>query len=298
MHVDRSVFLALLLLAPAARAQEPQSSDTTASDLAKTSQNPISDLISIPFQFNFNSGSAALGDQSSMLLNVQPVLPMHLTPRWNLIARTILPVLSVPSGTGRATGVGDILEELFFSPADSTELVWGVGPIASVPTATLGAATTGSWAAGPAAVVVWMPGSWVVGGLGTALWTFADYGDDREVNNYFAQGFANYNLGGGWALSSAPQLLVDRGSVGTQTTLALGGGISLTSRIGSQPMTVSAQYYRNVERPDGATPNQLRISIAFLFPSAPKPAPGPAATAAAATPGCGETAFAPSDGAR
>jgi hypothetical protein len=245
--------------------------DATA--LAKATQNPIADLISIPLQFNFNNGGGA-EDRTSFNLNVQPVVPISVTSGWNVIARAIIPFLSLPAGPGaRADGLGDIQAQLFVTPNRSSDLVWGIGPIFSLPTATLDASTTGSWGVGPAAVVVYTTGSWVLGGLATQTWTFADYGDDTEIDQLVVQPFVNYNLGKGWAVSTAPLITASWDAPSGETwTVPLGGGLTWTTTIGGQALNLGAQYFRNLERPDGSTDNQLRFVVAFLFPKKPPPA--------------------------
>ena len=128
-------------------------------ELAKKTQNPVADLISIPFQFNFNSGGG-LADGTFMILNWQPVIPFKLNEDWNMIARTIIPVVSIPGPDDlRFSGIADIQEQLFISPSKAGKLIWGVGPILSLPTATATPVQTGSWAAGPTFVALTMSGS-------------------------------------------------------------------------------------------------------------------------------------------
>jgi hypothetical protein len=271
--------LGLLLPASEALAQDapesaPESESVSATELAKQTQNPVADLISIPMQFNFNSGGG-LGDQNFININIQPVIPIHLTERWNLIARPIVPINSAPDRRGNHdTGLGDIQTELFFTPAKAEGLAWGVGPVVSLPTATL--ETTGSWAAGPAGLVVYTRGRWVVGALATQLWTFADYGDATEVNQLLVQPFANFNLGKGWALSSAPIITANWDAADDNTwTVPLGAGVTWTTKIGRQAMNLGVAYYANVEHPDDAARNQVRFVLAFLFPQKKPPSPEP-----------------------
>jgi hypothetical protein len=185
---------ALVLWAPLsfAFAQEPPP-DATA--LAKQTQNPVGDLVSLPFQFNFNSGGD-LEDQTLFNLNFQPVIPIKLNPRWSLIARTIVPINSVPVGVdARSSGVGDVQQQLYITPARPGKIIWGIGPMFSLPTATADASRTGSWALGPGAVILAMHGSLVYGGLVQQFWTMADTGGDPEINQFVLQPFFNYNFG-------------------------------------------------------------------------------------------------------
>jgi len=143
------------LVAPPASAQTaPAAHDVTA--LAKETQNPVGNVISVPFQFNFNTGGG-LEDQTLFTLNVQPVIPFKLTHDWNLIARTIIPISSAPGPEGsRYSGVGDINQQFFFTPAKPGAIIWGAGPVLSLPTSTAVPTTTGSWGGGVGAVVVKM----------------------------------------------------------------------------------------------------------------------------------------------
>ncbi|MDX2091473.1 MAG: hypothetical protein SFX73_26670 [Kofleriaceae bacterium] len=272
--------LGLLLPASEALAEDApesahESESAAATELAKQTQNPVADLFSIPLQFNFNSGGG-LGDRNFINLNIQPVIPIHLTEKWNLIARPIIPINSAPTPRGdNDLGLGDIEAELFFTSAKARSFVWGVGPVFSLPTATLDVSTTGSWAVGPAALALYTGGPWVVGALATQLWTYADNGNVREVNRFLVQPFINFNLGKGWALSSAPFITANWGASAANTwTVPLGGGVTWTTKFGRQAMNIGVAYYRNVERPDDAPSNQLRFVLAFLFPDK-KPPPAP-----------------------
>jgi len=126
---SKTIVLALsaLLLWPGGPAAAADESET---ELAKKTQNPVADLISVPFQtnFNFNTGTT---DATVYVLNVQPVIPFKLTEDWNLITRTVMPIINQPSlfpHMESAFGMGDINPTLFFSPAKPGAFIWGVGP--------------------------------------------------------------------------------------------------------------------------------------------------------------------------
>jgi hypothetical protein len=257
-------------LAAAQEAQAPPKLDAGA--LAKQSQNPVADLVSIPFQFNFNSGGG-LGDGTLFNLNIQPVIPVKVAPQWNVITRTIVPYLSSPTATGdQQGGLGDIQLQAFLSPSSPGKVVWGIGPQFSIPTATNPLFRTGSWAVGPTAVALVMPGHFVIGALANQVWTFADAGGDPDVNQLLVQPFINYNFGHGWALSTAPIITANwNAESGQQWTVPLGGGITKVTKLGGRLMNVGAQYFYNVVRPDAAPASQFRVLVILLYPSA-KPA--------------------------
>ena len=246
--------------------------------LAKATQNPVADLVSLPFQFNFNTGGG-LGDQTSFTLNFQPVIPVKgLIPNWTIISRTVIPYASVPAGTTRQHGLGDIQGQFFVTPARSGKVIWAVGPVISFPTATAEILTTGSWAIGPTALILESTGPYVFGALINNLWTFADDGGEPEFNQFLLQPFINYNFGEGWALTFSPNITANWDAPdGEKWTVPLGIGFSKVTVFNGRPMSLGAVYYHNVEHPTTGAANLFRITVSLLYPSRPKPKPPPAA---------------------
>ncbi len=240
-----SLALALICVRPVL-AQTPPSTTEPAHDvdsLAKQTQNPVSDLTSVPLQFNFNTGGD-LDDRTMLNLNFQPVIPFKASTNWNVIARTIVPLNSIPGPEGtRYSGVGDIQMQIFVSPAKPGAIIWGVGPIFSLPTATALGAETGTWAAGPTAVVLKMTGPWVLGGLISQLWPLSDEAGDPETDLFLVQPFVNYNFSHGWALAFAPIITANwNADDGNEWTVPLGFGFSRTTVFNRRPMSLGVQY--------------------------------------------------------
>jgi hypothetical protein len=257
---------ALLLALPGpVLAQDAPQVDATA--LAKQTQNPVANLISIPLQFNFNSGGD-LGARSLFNLNVQPVIPFALNARWNFIARTIIPLNSIPGpDETRFTGVGDIQLQTFVAPSTPGKVIWGVGPAFSFPTATIAPNETGTWAMGLSAVVLQDIHKFMLGAVMSQLWPVSDAGGAPETNLFTLQPFVNYNFGKGWAVSYSPIITANwDASSGNEWTVPIGAGITRTTVFNRRPMNVGVQYYHNVERPDGAPGQVLRFVIALLYP--------------------------------
>jgi hypothetical protein len=257
-------FLVFLLMYNGAMAAEQNSQD-----LAKASQNPIANLISLPIQNNTNFGIGP-DDETQNILNIQPVWPVSLNENWNLITRTILPVVSQPGvltgGEGRVNGLGDTTFTGFFSPKDSGDITWGVGPVFLIPTATDDALGSDKWGAGPALVVLTMPGKWVIGSLFSNVWSFAGSGD-QDVNLFTWQYFINYNLAGGWYLTSAPIITANwEAASGEKWTVPFGAGFGKIFKIGKQSINGSAQAYYNVDKPTYGADWTLRLQLQFLFP--------------------------------
>lgn len=182
-------------------AQEPSQAD----ELAQKLLNPVANLISVPFQNNFDFGVGP-SDGTRYTLNMQPVVPLSISEDWNLITRAIIPVISQndvfgPSGT--QTGLGDIVLSGFFSPKAPTAggIIWGVGPAILVPTATDDLLGTGKLGLGPTAVILKQIGSITFGGLVNHIWSVAGSSDRSDVNLTFLQPFIAKNFAGGYALA-------------------------------------------------------------------------------------------------
>ncbi len=257
--------LALLLAAPLWAAEEE-----TATELAKKTQNPVADLISVPFQNNFNFGVGP-NNVTQYVLNVQPVIPFKLSEDWNLITRTIMPIINQPSpapGAESAFGLGDINPTLFLSPRKPGAVIWGFGPTFTFPTATDSILGSGKWTAGPAGVVLTMQGHWVLGVLANNQWSFAGWGD-QDVNQMLIQPFVNYNFPDGWYLTTAPIITANwKASSGNVWTVPLGGGFGKLWRVGKVglPINTQLQAFYNVEHPAGGADWQLRFQIQVLLP--------------------------------
>ena len=238
-------------------------------ELAKKVQNPVADLISVPFQNDFNFGVGS-HDNLQYILNLQPVVPFHLSPDWNLITRTIVPLIYQPllaPGIGDEFGLGDSQISLFLSPARPGALIWGVGPVLQFPTSTAHVLGTEQWAAGPTAVVLNMSGPWVFGALANDLWSVAGNAGRESLNQTLVQPFVNYNFKEGWYLSSSPIITANWKATNSDTwTVPVGGGVGKIVHLGRLPLNLQLQSFYNVERPSGAADWQLRFQFQFLLP--------------------------------
>jgi hypothetical protein len=249
------------------------SGEDESSELARAVQNPIADLISLPFQNNTNFEFGPR-ERTQNVLNIQPVIPFSLGEDWLAITRTILPIVSQPSlfrGQDRKTGLGDALFTAFLSPSDrdlwiGKKVLWGAGPAILLPTSTDDRLGAGELGAGPSAVFLAMPGKWVIGSLFSQVWSFTG---DSDVSVFTWQPFVNYNMADGWYLTSAPLVTANwKASASDTWTVPLGGGLGRVFRLGSLPPTnASLAAFYNVENPDNVGPEwSLRFTLQFLFP--------------------------------
>ena len=238
-------------------------------ELAQAAQNPVGDLISLPFQNNTNFGFGPY-DRTQNVLNIQPVVPISLSSKWNLITRTIFPVITQPdffSESGSTTGLGDTNFTGFLSPAQPGKFIWGIGPAIIIPTATDESLGSGKWSAGPSVVGLTIQGPWVVGLLVSNVWSFAGQSDRADVDFFLAQYFVNYNMNQGWYLVSAPIITSNnQASSGNQWIVPFGGGFGKIFRIGKQPMNFNTQAFYNAVKPDFGPDWQWRVQLQFMFP--------------------------------
>lgn len=242
-------------------------SSAAGADLAQKLSNPVANLITVPFQ---NNVDCCFGpeDGARYTLNIQPVIPVSVSADWNMIIRTILPVIyqeRTVAGGSDAFGIGDITQSFFFSPKQSRGgFIWGAGPVFLYPA---GESALGSekWGIGPTAVVLRQSGTGVtIGALANHIWSVA--GDDArpDISSSFFQLF----FAKAWPDSTTF-------SVNTETTydwlrdawtVPVNVGLSHIYPIGKQPVQlgVTGRYY--LASPDGGPEWGVRLSITLLFP--------------------------------
>ena len=272
MKLQKLLFVLFILSSATVFAQEdaPLSEEEQAAALAKATQNPLAAMYSLPFQNNTTFGVEP-HNKSQNILNIQPVIPVGLGEGINLINRVIIPVVTQPYGTdgiNSTTGVGDISYTAWFSPTKKSKIIWGLGPVFQIPTASdpdeFGSHEFG---VGPSFVALTMIDQWVAGVVINNVWTF---GDEAE-NKFMFQYFVNYNLANAWYLVSAPILTANwNAEYGQQWVVPFGAGAGKIIKLGKLPINLSAHGYYNAVKPDGWGDWQMRLQVQFLFPRKPK----------------------------
>lgn len=239
--------------------------------LAKQSQNPVSSLISVPFEnnSNFNVGP---GDDYANVLNMKPVVPVSFFgTSWNLVNRVILPIVyqdwSVGGDDGE-WGTANAVYQGFFTKKDAGKVIWGIGPQIGIPTSSDRRFGPDKWSAGPSAVVLTMPGQWVIGALAAQAWDLGGGRDgDADISQFTLQYFINYNMAGGWYLSSAPVISADwEAHSGDRWVVPIGGGVGRIFKIGKQAINAKVAGYYNVEDTPGSGDWTFQATWIFLFP--------------------------------
>jgi hypothetical protein len=236
--------------------------------LQKAVQNPVASLISVPIQNNNNFGIDPF-DRTQDVLNIQPVIPLPISPNWTLITRVIQPIVwqPYPDATGGQYGLGDMNPTFFLAPAHPGKLIWGGGPALVIPTATNQILGQGKLSIGPSFVALIQPQKWTLGALVNNVWSIAGSGGRPIVNQMLLQYFVNYNMQKGWYISVSPILTANwRANSGNIWTVPFGGGIGRIMKLGFQPVNISTAFYANPIRPSGTSSWGMRLQIAFLFP--------------------------------
>jgi len=246
-------------------AQESSSSSApSAEELAKKLANPIANLISVPLQSNWDVGIGAFNG-SKMVLNVQPVIPITLTPKINLITRWIFPIVSQIDITGENTqqgGLGDAVITGFLGPSQSS-LTWGAGPAFLVPTATDAVLGGEKFGIGPSVVALKQSGPWTYGALINHLFTVSGNEDRDDVNASFFNPFASYNWKSGAGVTATLEYTQDwEHDVSVVVAHAMFSGVT---KFGGQ--TVSLAIGPRIHfAPDNHAAYGLRAAITMVFP--------------------------------
>jgi len=261
-----TVAFALALPLVALRASE-QEDKAQQAELAKKLQNPVASLISVPVQNNWDFG---IGDADAMryTANIQPVIPLSATEDWNLITRTILPVIYAESpvkGGRDAWGLGDTVQSFFLSPKDPTSngWIWGVGPVFAWPTATDSALGSDKWGAGPTAVFLRQDSGWTYGVLVNHIWSYAGWGDN-DVRATFLNPFLNYTTKTFMTFGINTESTYDWKN--HEWSVPLNAIVSQLLKIGKQPVSFGLGFRYYVDGPSGGPDWGLRFNISFLFP--------------------------------
>jgi len=274
------ITLTFLFFATTGFAQEQEKTqelESAASELAKKSQNPVGNMISVPIEY-WHYGNIDNTNGANVVM-VKPVYPVTFG-KITLINRLIIPMVGIsansgdldlgeipgPFPDGKTTGLSNIQYQGFFTKADPGKVIVGLGPAIEFPTNTNNMGSS-KWSAGPALVVLTMPGKWVLGALAQNIWSFAGPDDGSDVNQLVFQYFVNYNFNKGWYVTSTPLLTADwNKESGNQWTVPVGGGVGRLVRFGKQPVDFKLQAFSHVVRPDVSPSWSMLFAIKFLFP--------------------------------
>ena len=239
-------------------------------ELAQKLTNPIVDLMTIPIQMNFDNDIGVNDQGSKMTMNIQPVIPVEISADWNLVTRTIIPVIDqdeIYPGAGSQTGLGDINMSLFFSPKKPTEsgIIWGVGPVILIPTATNDKLGGDKWAVGPGIVALTIRGPWTMGGLANHIWSFDGNDDRSSISNTFLQPFVVHTWPNAWSASVQSEMSYNWKT--QKWSIPVNLGVTKLVRFGKLPVSLQGGVGYWLESPDtGPEGIRYRFQATLVLP--------------------------------
>lgn len=246
--------------------QKPAEDDTA--ELSKKLSNPVASLISFPIQANFDMRMGASNHGWRATINIQPVIPVALNPKWNLISRTIIPIIhqgSVTSHGASQSGLGDIVQSFFLSPNKTEPFIWGVGPAILIPSATNEVLGSKQLGLGPTVVLLKQRHGWTVGVLWNHIWRVAGGSGRPRVNADFLQPFLSYGTKDGWTYSLNTESNYDW--TGNHWAVPIHFQVSKIVRFGKQPVSFGGAMRCWVTTPSGGPEGcGLRIIVTGIFP--------------------------------
>ena len=259
------------VVATKARAEEKQVDTAAEAELAKKTQNPIADLMSLPLQYNYDEKIGTTDNGTKQYINVQPVIPISLNQDWIVISRTIVPLIdqkdSAPNGTANASGVGDITQSLFFSPKKATASgwVWGAGPVFLLPTASDDLLGGEKWGIGPTFVVLKQEHGWTYGMLANNVWSVAGNDSRKDISSTFLQPFLSFTTKTYTTVGVNTESTYDWKA--EQWSVPVHFSLSQMFKIGKQIMSLQAgvRYWAD-SPPNGPEGIGYRLQLTFLFP--------------------------------
>jgi hypothetical protein len=260
---------AITAVAGSAMAQmAPAAAGGADDDLAKQLSNPVAALISVPFQYNYNDGFLdGAGVQS--YVNIQPVIPISISDNWNLISRTIVPVVNQHGFQGPdsdQTGFGNTLQSFFFSPKAPTKagLIWGVGPVIQLPTATDGLGNN-QWGLGITGVALKQSHGWTYGALVNHVWSVSRNDEYGESSNTFLQPFISFTTKKATTFGLNTESTYNW--VSEEWSVPINLSVSQLIKIDKHPVQISGGVRYWADAPDGGPEGWgARAVVTYLFP--------------------------------
>jgi hypothetical protein len=263
--------LSASLIAAAPAFAQDHATATVNTELAKKTQNPVAALASLPFQYNYDEKIGPAEDGKRSLLNIQPVIPFSLNQDWNLISRTIIPLIdqqdSLPNGAADASGVGDIAQSIFFSPQKPTDSgwIWGAGPVFLFPTASDDLLGSKKWGIGPTAVTLKQEHGWTYGMLANHIWSVAGDSNRQDISTTFLQPFLAFTTKTYTSFGVNTESTYDWEA--EQWSVPLNFMVTQLFKIGPQIMSLQLGVRHWADSPpNGAEGTGYRLQLTFLFP--------------------------------
>jgi hypothetical protein len=237
----------------------------SAENLAKIATNPIANMITVPFQFNFNFDMGTY-NRYGTVLNLQPVIPYKLNSKWNVVNRMMIPIMQKPDNapSGSTYGTGNINMSMFLTPSNAGKLIYGFGPAFNIPTSSASELGGDAFGIGPSVVMMYMTGKhWAFGFNANQTWSYKS----TDLSSFFGQYMIIYNIKKGWFVNTMPTMTGNfKAADGEQWTVPVGVGGGKVQKLGNQPVKFQLQAYYNVVKPTAGSEWTLQATVFLLFP--------------------------------
>jgi len=249
-----------------------QSQAAFAETEAAGSFDKLQAFFALPTELDFDSG-AENGD--AKILRIMPLYTFPVFARWKLVHLDIISLADAPSGTPTnpgdpsnepAAGLSDLMHASFVTPTSTDNFIWGIGVMASLPTATDKSLGSGKWAAGPAIRFTYRTEKWNLGLIAGQRWSFAGSGNRKDVSQLVMRGFVRRQLPDDWFFVSAPLIVANWDSPEQEWLVPLGGGIGRKFTLNKYPWAWSVQGYYNVIKPDASPDWVVRFAVITAIP--------------------------------
>ena len=259
--------------APAGSPTEPAAAPAASADdaaaLAQKLSNPVSSLISVPFQLNYDARIGPLKDGERLTINVQPVIPFSISKDWNLVSRTIVPIVwqsDIFPGSGNQFGLGDTVQSFFFTPKQAKGIIWGAGPVILLPTGTDQLLSGHKWGVGPTAVVLKQAGQWTIGGLANHIWSVAGDNNRNDLSLTYFNPFISHTSKTAFTVGASADLTYDWKI--DKLVMPVNLTASQLVKVNKQLLSLGGGLRYYVATTD-ASPHGLaaRLSITLLYPA-------------------------------
>jgi hypothetical protein len=264
-----SIFLLMPLLNGAVAQTAAEETNT---DYERELENPVTRFYTLPLRYKSSFEDGFYNATTNSLEVSNAVLPVPLGDDWFVIARTKGSFISqAPKRSGNSwhNGLNDAQTTLFLSPARVAGVLWGVGPVILLPTATNSTTGMNNWGAGPSIALVWQDRvPWTIGFVVNNIWSFGGPSNrNNSTNSLLLNPVLSYRFGDGWSVSTSPNITANWASTSDKRwTIPVGGGIGKSFKVGSQPMSLKFETYYHVERAgDHSSVWATQLTLTFLF---------------------------------
>ncbi|KZZ41386.1 MAG: transporter [Saccharospirillaceae bacterium] len=217
----------------------PIAAETEDQAISRKLANPISNLIQLPVDFTYDSNLGSDDEGERTVMTIKPVIPFSISENWNVISRTVLPIVSltdVVPGSSSETGLGDTVQSFFISPktVGDSGWIWGAGPVFIVPTSNNDFTGLGEPGAGLTAVALRQKGkSWTYGALVNSI---RDVNSDTPIKTTLTQPFISYRTPSSISLSMNSEATYD--DINEEWSIPIKFSASKLFRFGKLPVSL------------------------------------------------------------